>query len=692
MMANFEHVELLRAMFPQTKQEVLQRALENSDTMDAAVDAVLALRVRQDNEPGQRIVQREAGPRDADDFFVYDDTFRQLPFRDEDDITDLISPKSPKITTKKAQLLDLDALPEDHRQVAIQAIRDMFPDCDPDFIINKLDTLEGQDAVVDVILETRGAYPKRGTLKRKRSDEPEEQRKKKDYSAKEATLMDTLYQKQCHALLMKEFPRIPTDVLERIQEQNNHQYAPSYIYLINASRIAREIPEQSSFSLLKTPRKIKKPNVGHERLLEEEEWVNGWLDEQRKLPQGPPVTDPDMECSCCYNDVPMSQMTTCQDGHLFCFDCAKRHVAEIIGLRKTIIPCMSSEGCEYDFPPSEVRRFLDEKTLMGWEKLNQEIALKNAGIDGFEECPFCSFGIIIPTTKEQDKLFHCKNDECGRVSCRLCQKENHLPSTCEEAADDNVLGAQHQVEEAMTNALLRSCAKCQKKFYKTEGCNKMACPECHAITCYVCQQDITKQGYGHFNNNRNPNAAANGKCILFDDTGARNANDINAAHERIMKELQQTASGVIDKIKVDTVVAPVVSQNPMYGGIVPNREVPPPFELPPLEQLRHNLHAHYQHVQTTRDNYPAALPGTGKKAERTRKLRVLNQRLNNCQNLLRTLDHVIAQHPALVQNYNNRNTIDQNAKNRAFAHHHLQLRAWQAVQAQSGGEMNRPII
>jgi TRIAD3 protein (E3 ubiquitin-protein ligase RNF216) len=549
-MANYKALETLRIMFPQTKQEVLLHALENSDTMDAAVDSVLALQVPQDNEPRQRIVQREDGPRDVDDAFLYNEFFRQLPFQEE-------------------------------ANIIVQAIREIFPDCDSDYILEKLDSLGRQDAVVVAILETRGTYPKRGTLKRKRTGPEEERKKKKDYSAKEATPMDSLYQKQCHAMLMNEFPRIPTNVIERIQQQNNHQYAPSYISLINTSRIAREIPEQSSFSLLKTPRKVTKPNVGHERLKEEEEWVNGWLDEQHKLPQGPPVTDPDMECSCCYNDVPRSQMTTCQDGHLFCFDCAKRHVAVIIGLRKTIIPCMSTEGCGSDFSPSEVRRFLDEKTLMGWEKLNQEIALKAADIDGFEECPFCSFGIIMPTTKEQDKLFHCKNDDCGRISCRLCQKGNHLPSSCEEAADDNVLGAQHRVEEAMTNALLRSCANCQQKFYKTEGCNKMVCPACRAITCYVCQQHITKQNYGHFNDNRKPFVAGNGKCILFDDTEARNANDVNAARERVMKELQQNASEVIDKIRVDTVVPSVVNQNPINGG-VPNREAPPPFDFPPL--------------------------------------------------------------------------------------------------------------
>ncbi|KAF9432424.1 hypothetical protein BGZ76_010827 [Entomortierella beljakovae] len=40
-----------------------------------------------------------------------------------------------------------------------------------------------------------------------------------------------------------------------------------------------------------------------------------------------------------------------------------------------------------------------------------------------------------------------------------------------EQEQDNVLNAQHKVEEKMTQALLRECPKCKSRFYKTEGEN-----------------------------------------------------------------------------------------------------------------------------------------------------------------------------------------------------------------------------
>jgi NADH pyrophosphatase NudC (nudix superfamily) len=56
-----------------------------------------------------------------------------------------------------------------------------------------------------------------------------------------------------------------------------------------------------------------------------------------------------------------------------------------------------------------------------------------------------------------------------------------------EIQKDDALNAQHSVEEAMTNALLRDCHKCSTRFFKEEGCNKMTCPKCRAVMCYVCK-------------------------------------------------------------------------------------------------------------------------------------------------------------------------------------------------------------
>jgi len=118
------------------------------------------------------------------------------------------------------------------------------------------------------------------------------------------------------------------------------------------------------------------------------------------------------------------------------------------------------------FAISEVRRFLSTKTFDLWERIKQEEEIKQAGIEGLEvsvvappfdsqiltlttqSCPYCHYSIIIEN--EQEKLFHCRNEDCCAVSCRKCRKpvccgrtyhfncktdpylrQAHLPKSCE---------------------------------------------------------------------------------------------------------------------------------------------------------------------------------------------------------------------------------------------------------------------
>lgn len=90
---------------------------------------------------------------------------------------------------------------------------------------------------------------------------------------------------------------------------------------------------------------------------------------------------------------------------------------------------MDQSGCQVPFPLSELERFLPEKSLELYHRLQQAAELESAGIDDLETCPECSFAAVIDNPHE--KLFHCLNPKCGKVSCRKCKREEHLPKTCE---------------------------------------------------------------------------------------------------------------------------------------------------------------------------------------------------------------------------------------------------------------------
>lgn len=118
---------------------------------------------------------------------------------------------------------------------------------------------------------------------------------------------------------------------------------------------------------------------------------------------------------------------------------------------------------------------LEDKGLLAkLEQLQQEKDIRDAGLENLEECPFCDYKAILPPI-EEDFEFRCANEECEKISCRRCKAVSHIPQTCEESAKDNKLSIRHRIEEAMTKALIRNCAKCKKGFIKEYGCNKMVC-------------------------------------------------------------------------------------------------------------------------------------------------------------------------------------------------------------------------
>ncbi|KNE59401.1 hypothetical protein AMAG_03684 [Allomyces macrogynus ATCC 38327] len=131
------------------------------------------------------------------------------------------------------------------------------------------------------------------------------------------------------------------------------------------------------------------------------------------------------------------------------------------------------------------------KYYQDWLVVAAEAALRAANLDGFYDCPFCDYGAIVG--EEFGIVFKCEN--CFEESCIKCRRKSHIPNTCEEAAKDDKLNAQHLIEEKLTEALIRECPKCKTKTTKENGCNKMTC-RCGALFCYCCRALI--QDYTHF--------------------------------------------------------------------------------------------------------------------------------------------------------------------------------------------------
>ncbi|OTB06270.1 hypothetical protein M426DRAFT_55566 [Hypoxylon sp. CI-4A] len=237
-----------------------------------------------------------------------------------------------------------------------------------------------------------------------------------------------------------------------------------------------------------------------------------------------------MECGCCFEEFPLNRMIEC-DGdaaHKFCRNCMKAQAETNIGLSKHELTCMSMDGCSASFSAAQRKYFLEKKTQVAWERLEQEAALRIAGIEDLETCPFCPYAAEYPPP-DVDKEFRCIRPGCGKVSCRLCRKESHIPKSCAEVAADNSLGARHALEEAMSEAVIRICNSCKSPYLKLDGCNKITCTKCGHIQCYVCRKSI--KDYQHFSDTRRGQVLNNGQCPLFDNSEIRHQQEAQRAEE-----------------------------------------------------------------------------------------------------------------------------------------------------------------
>lgn len=260
------------------------------------------------------------------------------------------------------------------------------------------------------------------------------------------------------------------------------------------------------------------------------------------------------ECQACFESLPMNRQIHCsgETTHFTCFECADNYVRAEVSEARCRVLCTA--GCGAGFAPDQLGQLSDKQALARLAQLQQDKDIRDAGLDDLEECPFCDYKAILPPI-EEDFEFRCANPECARVSCRRCKAVSHVPISCEEHAREHRQSARHVVEEAMTAALKRTCNNCKKSYIKDYGCNKMKCPSCGTLQCYVCSQTVAD--YKHFDQPYPERVGGAGpvqevRCPLYDDVEAR--------HEREVKEAADAARAQVlaedpnvqpDDLKID---------------------------------------------------------------------------------------------------------------------------------------------
>ncbi|KAG0261093.1 hypothetical protein DFQ27_003157 [Actinomortierella ambigua] len=395
----------------------------------------------------------------------------------------------------------------------------------------------------------------------KQSQESSQERDLYDITIK----MKSEYESSSATQIFRDFPNLALKPIREALTKHNYHYVPTYFFLDNLWTGLLDLPDpQRRGVAIKNARKKGKFTVKKDPAFRRERrWLKQKLAKdmaeiskaEREAENLREYTERGelMTCGCCYDEeIPANRVTTCGEGHMFCLECGRRAAENVIGMSRTELKCLASD-CTSTFNDAEARRFLSKHVFDRLMRIRQQKELEKAGIESLVECPFCPYAAIVEN--EDDKEFRCESPKCRAVSCRLCKAITHIPLTCEEYAkqrdEDHVLAAQHKAEEEMSKALIRECTKCKTRFFKEEGCNKMTCPTCMTVTCYLCKKEI-RNGYAHFDPTPANSKAANPSlCRLWEDTKARHEREVREAKEKALGQLQQENPYVVDKLRLD---------------------------------------------------------------------------------------------------------------------------------------------
>ncbi|KAJ2922964.1 hypothetical protein H1R20_g14149, partial [Candolleomyces eurysporus] len=101
------------------------------------------------------------------------------------------------------------------------------------------------------------------------------------------------------------------------------------------------------------------------------------------------------KCGCCFDEIANGHVTRCPGDHAFCTDCIVGYASVELGGQKSILKCMDTSECDQIFSDRELRLHLPDRLIQLYDQLTQHRELREANIEGLEDCPFCPWAQIV---------------------------------------------------------------------------------------------------------------------------------------------------------------------------------------------------------------------------------------------------------------------------------------------------------
>ena len=424
-----------------------------------------------------------------------------------------------------------------------------------------------------------------------------------DYTRIDRPALSRPLHKAVLEILKAEFPEIPGTYIKSVFDMKRQLY-PAYLALQKAMRLPKA----------PYPRRRRRETVGTN-------WIAGELGEPDHMLRNELATAKEtclkqdaeeknleeskqegkiQECSVCFDEYPLNRSVECNAdiSHFTCYDCTKAYIGSEIGQGTCNVTCpfgIDGKPCGAEFSDAALMAIDKPKMLKKLFHLKQQLEICKAGLEDLSECPFCDYKAVYPPVEENFE-FQCQNPDCMLLSCRRCNMKSHIPLSCKDSSKDDALQKRHRIEEAMTEALVRTCNKCKTKFVKDIGCNKMTC-KCGNTQCYVCGESA---GYEHFGQGGTKSSK---KCPLHDiDPEERHRKDVEKAEkearEGVQKEFPQVAAEDLEIVMAE--VTKIRPTPPYMRNGVPYMPAAGHVVAPVAPVNRVNLDEAYARIQQDR--------------------------------------------------------------------------------------------
>ncbi|XP_071445941.1 uncharacterized protein [Hetaerina americana] len=430
----------------------------------------------------------------------------------------------------------------------------VLPDADPSFLEDKISEFEGDaeklKEFVTAALECHGGrriYLTRGEIQQKQEHDAQVMKFTKNFSVED--FLEVFPDPAAHFENSKRVPdpKVRNHCIAYLKARYKSLYVNTVCHVFrkqnsNLSLTVKEL-DKDKYPKRKTKRSSNDCKLPQNQcisflqeiaFIENKKVIADFIENKKKRRQQKfdeaKAKNELLTCNCCFDDELLTEdMSSCSDGHLFCIQCVKKGAEVLIGDGKVTFPCMQ-EDCKAVFSLPTLQGILAPSIFGKLVMRLQAEEVNAAGIEGLETCPSCPYSTI---PAPEDKVFKCLNPECMKETCRSCKEPSHIPLKCEEVEKNEEVQARTYIENKMTEALIRTCWKCSRKFIKESGCNKMTCT-CGALMCYICRKPVT--GYQHFNPYKD---RPSNLCPLYSDDVELHVRSVQTEAEKAKEDIMR---------------------------------------------------------------------------------------------------------------------------------------------------------